>query len=105
MTGRYSEDGRSYSETLTPEELEEANRHANHLEDSGESIRAAANNMVDSFMNNAADRQYRQNIRNFLLTATADELRREIEISEERGDTKRARYVRELLDETLNDQH
>jgi hypothetical protein len=46
-----------------------------------------------------ADRQLRMNVRNFLLVATRDELWKELEISNERGDLKRARFVQELLDE------
>jgi hypothetical protein len=41
----------------------------------------------------------RRNVRAFLLTATPAELRRELALSEERGDTIRARFVRELIEE------
>lgn len=41
----------------------------------------------------------RQNVRNFLLVATLDELKRELEISISRKDTERAKYVQELIDE------
>ena len=46
------------------------------------------------------ERTIRQNVRNFLMVATVDELRRELRISEERGDALRARFVRELIDES-----
>lgn len=41
----------------------------------------------------------RQNVRNFLMLATIDELERELKISTERSDMLRARYVQELIDE------
>lgn len=44
-----------------------------------------------------AQRQLRQNVRNFLLIATIPELERELEISE--GDRKI--FVQELLDEAI----
>lgn len=46
-----------------------------------------------------AQRQLRQNVRNFLLIATIPELERELEISE--GDRKT--YVQELLDQAIKD--
>ena len=44
-------------------------------------------------------RQLRQNIRNFLLPLTIAEVERELELSQERGDTLRACYVAEWLAE------
>jgi len=46
-----------------------------------------------------ADRQLRQNVRNFLMTATLDELKKELAISKQRGDAKRAQFVQELINE------
>lgn len=41
----------------------------------------------------------RDNIRNFLYPMTFEEMEREYEISVERGDTRRAMYVREFINE------
>lgn len=41
----------------------------------------------------------RQNVRNFLLPLTIAEVRKELEISVERGDARRAGYIEEFLDE------
>ena len=41
----------------------------------------------------------RQNVRNFLLPLTIAEVEQELIVSIERGDTVRARYVEEFLDE------
>ncbi len=46
-----------------------------------------------------AQRQIRQVIRNFLLTATKQELERELAISRDRGDVFRAECVLELIRE------
>lgn len=51
----------------------------------------------------AWQRQLRSNIRAFLLVATADELRRELEISVERNDEFRAACIRELIAETATE--
>lgn len=45
----------------------------------------------------------RQNVRNFLLIATIEEIRKELEISIEAGETERAGYVAECLEEALAD--
>lgn len=45
-------------------------------------------------------RRLRQNIRNFLLVATSEELRKELAISEERGDKFRTACILELIDES-----
>ena len=45
------------------------------------------------------DREVRQNVRNFLAHATPDELRKELAISQQRGDEKRARFIKEMMDE------
>lgn len=50
-----------------------------------------------------AERRVRQTIRDFLLTASLDELKREEEISIERGDYFRAACVQELINETIKD--
>ncbi len=50
-----------------------------------------------------AQRQVRMNIRNFLLIATLDELKREKELSLERNDPFHAECVQELIDEMNND--
>ncbi len=47
----------------------------------------------------STQRQVRQAVRNFLLTATPEELKREKEISLERNDQFRAQCVQELIDE------
>ncbi len=47
----------------------------------------------------AMTRQLRSNIRAFLLTATKEELEKELAISIERGEEFRAQCVRELLAE------
>ena len=47
----------------------------------------------------SAQRQLRMNIRNFLLTASRDDLKKELEISLERKDEFRAECIRELMDE------
>lgn len=44
-------------------------------------------------------RNLRMNIRNFLLVATPEQLKRELEISRESGDTFRAECIQELIDE------
>ena len=46
-------------------------------------------------------RAIRAAVRGFLLTATVEEIRKELEISVERGDTVRAGYVEECLREAL----
>lgn len=46
-----------------------------------------------------AQRQQRQNIRNFLLVATEQELQKELEISLERNDAFRAECIREMQKE------
>jgi len=46
-----------------------------------------------------ADRQLRMNVRNFLMTATLDELKKELAISKQRGDAKRAQFIQEMIDE------
>jgi len=43
--------------------------------------------------------QVRSLVRSFLLTATPTELRRELELSQANGDTRRAAAVQELIDE------
>jgi hypothetical protein len=48
-------------------------------------------------------RQVRAAVRAFLMTATIEEIRRELEISVERGDTVRAGYVEEYLNEALRE--
>lgn len=45
----------------------------------------------------------RQAVRNFLLVATLPEMRRELEISVEQGDTVRAGYVEECIREAETD--
>lgn len=45
------------------------------------------------------ERTLRSNIRGFLLTATLEELKKELTISKDRGDTFRAECVQELIDE------
>jgi hypothetical protein len=45
--------------------------------------------------------QLRMNVRNFLLVATEAEVRGELALSIERGDTERAGYVEECLCELL----
>jgi len=45
----------------------------------------------------AAQRQLRSNVRNFLLTATPDELRAELQISIERSDNDRQTFIREIM--------
>lgn len=45
------------------------------------------------------ERQIRQNVRNFLLVATMAELKAELRISQDKGDTLRARFVQELIEE------
>jgi len=45
----------------------------------------------------AAQRQLRQNVRNFLLVATPDELRAELQISLDRYDADRATFIREIM--------
>lgn len=50
-----------------------------------------------------ADRNLRQNVRNFLLTATKKEMRQELLISIEREDFKRAMFVAECLAEETSD--
>jgi hypothetical protein len=45
----------------------------------------------------------RQNVRNFLLPLTIAEVEKELEISIERGDARRAEYVREFLNELYED--
>lgn len=54
---------------------------------------------MDTSKLTSAQRQLRQNVRNFLLVATLEELRGELAISKERGDTFRAQCVEELIDE------
>ena len=49
-------------------------------------------------------RQLRQNVRNFLLPMTVAEVRRELELSIEAGDTARAGYVEEFLREVEAEQ-
>lgn len=49
-------------------------------------------------------RQVRAAVRAFLLTATVEEMQRELEISVERGDTVRAGYVEECLREAYADE-
>jgi hypothetical protein len=44
-------------------------------------------------------RQLRQNVRNFLLTASKQELQKELQLSRERQDVWRERFVQELIDE------
>lgn len=46
-----------------------------------------------------AQRQHRMNVRNFLMVATPEELRKELDISEERGESFRAACIRELMEE------
>ena len=57
-----------------------------------------ADNFADSFV-----RQLRQNVRNFLLTATLEEMRKELQISRESGDAIRARFVQEMIDEKIEE--
>lgn len=45
------------------------------------------------------ERNVRANVRNFLLTASLEELRRELALSFERNDSMRARFVQELITE------
>ena len=45
----------------------------------------------------------RQNVRNFLLPLTISEVERELIVSIERGDTTRAGYVSEFLQELLDE--
>ncbi len=47
----------------------------------------------------AGERQLRMNIRNFLLVATDKELAIELQLSRHRGDTLRARFIQEMIDE------
>ena len=47
------------------------------------------------------DRQFRRNVRNFLLVATDAELRVELKLSLERREYLRATFVQELLDEAV----
>ena len=47
----------------------------------------------------AHERQIRQNVRNLLCFATREELSKELEISIDRKDVIRARFVQELIDE------
>ena len=47
----------------------------------------------------------RQNVRNFLLPMRISEVERELELSLERDDTERAKYVQEFLDELEADFH
>ena len=48
-------------------------------------------------------RDLRMNVRNFLLTATLEQLNVELEYSHEIKDTWRARFVEELIEETKRD--
>lgn len=41
--------------------------------------------------------QLRQNVRNFLMTATLEEMEKELIISIQRNDPLRARYVQEMI--------
>lgn len=50
-----------------------------------------------------AQRQNRQNVRNYLLVATIPEIEKEIEISKERKDEDRARFCQEVLDEAIEE--
>jgi hypothetical protein len=49
-----------------------------------------------------AERQLRRNIRNFLFLEEHAELQLELEISLERGDKPRARFIQELIDEKIS---
>jgi hypothetical protein len=44
-------------------------------------------------------RQLRQNVRNFLLVATPEELQKELELSKAKKDEWRAKFIQELIDE------
>ena len=46
---------------------------------------------------------FRQNVRNYLVPMTMAELQRELNMSVERGDTKRAGYVSEFIREVEAD--
>lgn len=48
---------------------------------------------------NEDQRRVRMNVRNAMMIATMDELRKELQISLDRNDTLRARFVQELIDE------
>lgn len=50
-----------------------------------------------------ADRQTRQNVRNFLLTATREQLAEELQLSLDMNDHVRAAFVRELIEEARGD--
>jgi hypothetical protein len=53
---------------------------------------------MDTSTLSSGQHQLRMNVRNFLLTATLNELKRELELSNERKDTFRAACVQELID-------
>ena len=50
------------------------------------------------------ERQFRLNVRNFLLVATSQELRKEWQMSIERGDKLRAACVQEIIEERLTEE-
>ena len=53
---------------------------------------------------NQFERNLRWNIRNFLLVASDEQVQKELEISLERGDTLRARFIEEIIvDRSLGD--
>lgn len=45
------------------------------------------------------NRQLRQNLRNYLLTASEEEAQKEIKISRDQGDETRAKIIEELISE------
>lgn len=49
------------------------------------------------------ERNVRANVRNFLLTASLEEMKRELALSFERNDSMRARFVQELITEETNE--
>lgn len=60
-----------------------------------------ASEKVNTMNNNLSpsERQVRSNVRNLLCGATREEIVRELEISRERRDTLRSRFVKEYLDD------
>jgi len=55
--------------------------------------------LIDTTHKGATMQQLRRNVRNFLCGLNEAECRRELEISNERGDTARAAFVQEWIDE------
>jgi len=56
--------------------------------------------ITDPLCLSSQQRQIRMHIRNFLMLATPDQLKKELEISQQRPDPFRAACVQELIDES-----